>query len=692
VAKNSDTGPDSDDKRKSIFSLFMSGDVSSRNLVMLPDPSQFFQQDDKGSNRFVPKLLGDAILEKVNLLHFRDSDTLMIYNGDGMFLENAEQIVGHFVNIALGTEYKAQREHEVLSYIDSAIHQNIKHVNKHTDLALPTDKVNFNNGVYDFTGNTFKKHSDALTFFGKLPVNYNDTATCPTWDKFLEVNVPEETDRLTIQEFWGSCLTYTLSYQKALLLLGPTHSGKSTFTRVLKAFFGDLCSNISLYDLMFHRFQKARLYGKLINAFPQVPLEKLEDETGFLCLTGDDYISAEFKHKSPFDFRQTTKMVFASNKLPRLIHHGIEFYDRWLITEWLMQHFLGDPTTDPDMDKKLIAELSGIANWAIKGRLRLDANKKFSTLWTAEDIQDAWEKASDNVSRYCEECAKIEVGIWTLKEETHHHYVAWCKEVGETDVPSTLFHRELKKHFVGKIVEFRTNLPERPRAYKNLRIKGVDYNQIQLQLGQEPEVSPTGVATRTVQAREKVPDQTTIPEKPVESIQKEKEEPPEKTETQPPAPKLAETPLEHLERYMKREKSIGFTKVCQDLRLTPEELTILVSHSNKVAWTMAGQVLTWAPKPQGEKLEVDCICGTKTTVYPPKDELTRVVKCAKCGQENKSNKLRVRCTSPLHESPGAIYTDWFREDVPWEMQKCSICKLHGDLKVIHEEEKEKKED
>lgn len=153
------------------------------------------------------------------------------------------------------------------------------------------------------------------------------------------------------------------------------------------------------------------------------------------------------------------------------------------------------------------------------------------------------------------------------------------------------------------------------------------------------------------------------------------------------------TLLSRLESYLEKQKSVGTLAACRQLGLTMETLSLLVAASGNIKWGEHG-VLDWAPKlptklptklPHGEKVELECNCGMRTVLHPAKDQLTVRVPCKKCGAALSAAKVRVKCS---HPSCGQIYVDWFPVDIPWELQRCSICKQYGCLQVMNGETKE----
>lgn len=96
-----------------------------------------------------------------------------------------------------------------------------------------------------------KDHAPEHCFRESLPVEYDADATCPRFRRFIQEMVDED-DISKIQEFVGYTVfhPWEMRYQKALMIVGPTAAGKSTFLDVLTAILGETnVSHLSLQQL-----------------------------------------------------------------------------------------------------------------------------------------------------------------------------------------------------------------------------------------------------------------------------------------------------------------------------------------------------------------------------------------------------------------------------------------------------------
>src|SRR3990170_3577435 len=117
-----------------------------------------------------------------------------------------------------------------------------------------------------------------------------------------------------MQEWVGYCLWRNYEAQKAMLLIGEGHNGKSTAINLIKALLG--IKNIScrsLQELELNRFAKADLYSELANLYPDLSDQALKSTGTFKMLTGGDPITAEYKFRNGFSYINYAKLTFSCN-------------------------------------------------------------------------------------------------------------------------------------------------------------------------------------------------------------------------------------------------------------------------------------------------------------------------------------------------------------------------------------------
>lgn len=209
----------------------------------------------------------DQLRREFQCLTMAETEELYYYDREaGIYCANGERIVREQLENRL-------REHATRREVNEILHK-LKAGRSRTadEFRGPSGMVCVENGVIDISSPsnpTLRTHSSEDAFRSRLPIEFNPDADCPTWKDCLAEWVSDKDDRQKLQEFVGYCLHHwDQPFQKALLLVGPTGSGKSTFLNVVNELLGhENVANQSLQALANQRFAKAELYGKFANIY-----------------------------------------------------------------------------------------------------------------------------------------------------------------------------------------------------------------------------------------------------------------------------------------------------------------------------------------------------------------------------------------------------------------------------------------
>nr|MDO8098676.1 phage/plasmid primase, P4 family [Candidatus Njordarchaeota archaeon] len=439
-------------------------------------PNYFFEAQDV-RNKFLPRKFADFLLDNLRFVHFEDNDDLYIHHDKlGIYLEYGADAIAQQALYQLKDEFNIHRLKEIVACVKAATHKNVIHTNHEEAMKLPSNLIPFLNGALDRTTMQLREDNGDHFFLNRLNVKYDLKATCSNWLKFLSSSVPDETDRKTLQQYLGVCLTTERKYRKALFLVGPTHAGKSTVCDVIKVIFGPYCTNIPLQQLMTKEWERARLFGKLLNVFPEIPQDSIEGDYWFLALTAGDNVSGALKYRNSFDFPALAKHIYTANKLPKTQNHGDEFYIRILLVSFPNQFEPGTTGYDPDLFNKLTTpeELSGIVNWMLEGLQEAERNKGIIQRLSLEETRDAWEVISDAVSKFCQTQIEDSPDSTELKDNIYAAYRTWCRANNESYEEVRHFFEAFIDHYPRERYP-ETRLPgdKRKRAIKGIKLKEI---------------------------------------------------------------------------------------------------------------------------------------------------------------------------------------------------------------------------
>jgi len=245
----------------------------------------------------------------------------------------------------------------------------------------PTGKINFQNGILDIETGKLEEHSPEHNFTTCLPFSYDPDAVCPTWDQFIKDVTIDRVDLANIlHEFMGFCAYGgEYRYHKALVLSGSGKNGKSTFIDVLTSIMGEEnTSAVPLTSLSKDVFAMADMHGKLINVSEEEPPSCFKETGVFKNLTGNNYVRAQKKFKSPFKMLSRAKIVISYNELPFISDTSTGMRRRLLIVPFDLNLENNPSKVNTNIKDDLSSELPGIFNRALEGWKRLEKQRGFS--------------------------------------------------------------------------------------------------------------------------------------------------------------------------------------------------------------------------------------------------------------------------------------------------------------------------
>lgn len=290
--------------------------------------------------------------------------------------------------------------------------------------------INLRNGLYNLCEDRLQNHTPEYISTVRLPVNYNPQAECPKFRLFLVDAMCGDNEQVQlIQEMLGYCLIPVTSAQKCFLLVGAAGAGKSVLLRVLnEVLLGrENVSNVS-WQALNERFKSAELFGKLANIFADLPTKNIDDNGTFKALVGEDCITVEKKHKDPFSFKSTARLLFSCNSIPKNYGDRSEgFYRRLIIITF--NRSVPEQDRNPELLEEFRAEADGIFMFALQGLKRLMANNyKFSETKTNIDALQRYREESDSVLSFVKDSCELNPDASIGSTDLYHLYTAYCAE------------------------------------------------------------------------------------------------------------------------------------------------------------------------------------------------------------------------------------------------------------------------
>jgi P4 family phage/plasmid primase-like protien len=270
------------------------------------------------------------------------------------------------------------------------------------DIGAHADKLSkyiiINDGMLDWkTGQILPWDFNYFTTVS-YDVDYDPTADCPRFKKYLCEWLPVEDTRRVVQEYVGYCLIPNTKFRKALFLYGKGKNGKSMLLEFLQDFFGDHKATLS-YDGLFQRFGPANLKGKLVNIFDDTTVTFAKDTGIIKNLIAGGMISAEFKGKDHFTFTNVARFIFSAQETPKTSDHSDAWYDRWIFVKF-PNKFRPSNEKKMEIQTALQEERSGIFNWMVEGLRRLMSQDGFTMSTELLISSQEYRQQNDSVAMF----------------------------------------------------------------------------------------------------------------------------------------------------------------------------------------------------------------------------------------------------------------------------------------------------
>ena len=308
-----------------------------------------------------------------------------------------------------------------------------------------TDIIPVANGILHVPSRKIYAPTPTLLVMHATPFAYDPSAPMPEgWLKFLKEIFPDDPESImALQEWFGYLLSGDMSQQKILLIIGPKRSGKGTILRILKAIMGaryvaaptltSMSSSFGLQPLIgkpLALISDARIYGS-----HSVVVERL------LSISGEDAITIDRKNREAWTGTLPTRIVIATNELPRLSDASGALVSRMIILN-TPESFYG--RENHDLTDDLMEELPGILNWALDGLDRLRRTGRLSVPESGLALRAEMETLASPVKAFVNDWCVVDHRLSIHREYLFKAWERWCAENRVQPGDGRVFGRNLK--------------------------------------------------------------------------------------------------------------------------------------------------------------------------------------------------------------------------------------------------------
>jgi putative DNA primase/helicase len=414
--------------------------INFSELIELPDKVVMTEKHYQFA--VVKKLIDIARSKQWNMRNL--NDYIYVYNGCYWKQHNKEDIRNFLSDAAIKMgmpEYDAKH----YRFVDGLFKQFLS--DAHFPAPVPNETkilINLKNGTFEFTPEGWKNKpfdpNDFLTY--QLSFSFDQEATSPTFDKYLERVLPDECSRMVLQEFAGYIFT-KMNFEKCMVLTGGGSNGKSVFFNILHALVGRENALTFSMSTFSHEGNRAKLTNVLMNYSSDTGF-KLNTEI-FKALVSGEPLQARELYCKPFTLYNKVKFIMNCNLLPRETENTEAYFRRFLIIPFEVT--IKEEERDPNLASRIIAnELPGVFNWLLIGLKRLFEQQAFTKCEKAELALAEFRKQADTVQLFIDEFGYQP--STSTKQSLGSLYVSYeefCRGDRLTPLGKSMFSKELEK-------------------------------------------------------------------------------------------------------------------------------------------------------------------------------------------------------------------------------------------------------
>ena len=310
--------------------------------------------------------------------------------------------------------------------------------------ALDTDPWLFNvqNGTIDLRTGQLRPHKSADLITHIAPVAYDSAATCPTFERFILEVFAGNTEMVAfIQCAVGWSLTGVIEERTLFFLYGASGwNGKSTLVETIMALLGEYGDGSFGYarKVPAETFMKSRniddnerktvpLSGTRFVSTSELSKEHRLNEQLIKDITGGDTLTAKRLYHESFSFKPQFKPWMYGNHKPEIRGTDNAIWGRVKLVPFEVSF---EGRADCKLKTKLLTELPGILNWAIKGCLDWQRNG-LQPPAKVQAATQAYRKEMDVIAAFFADCCVLHREARVSASALYQAYQHWCEQSGE---------------------------------------------------------------------------------------------------------------------------------------------------------------------------------------------------------------------------------------------------------------------
>lgn len=291
------------------------------------------------------------------------------------------------------------------------------------------------NGTLEIDTMEIRPWSEDDELMHQLDVPWDPDAQCPIYDEFILRAFDGCTDSVrTFEEFAGLTLIDEMKFHKALFIIGPGQTGKSTLATILESMHAEnAVGNVPITELDNERVRTS-LVGKMVNISSEQSRMNAVSDIQFKQITGGDRVPVRRLYQElENNVRLKVRFVSVANDLPATNDVSSAMRRRMIILK--TPKSVEESKKDPYLIDKIRKERAGILRkWVEALRTLLDRGA-FDPPAKSEELVAEYLLENNAVhlwmkARTQEIDPKVPVEGWTDSSELYSDFREWAVQNG----------------------------------------------------------------------------------------------------------------------------------------------------------------------------------------------------------------------------------------------------------------------
>lgn len=429
-------------------SQLFSSEETNQALMQISFDHTIFRDSD--TQKEIAQNYADYLIDKANIIPvWIDGATIFYrYNPASHVWNQVDfKMIRKKAKKDLGSEYSKKMKQEIKNQLTD----HFNYVN-FDEMGLEENQVLMKNGkVLNLETLETRKVRQEDYALNCVNAKFDEEASSDQLLQFIERTLDTEDMVKTFQEFLGYTLKWPDdSFEKMLLILGNTDTGKSTLLQVVEELFAESnTTKLSFPQIGMERaFHIKDLKDSVLNIDSDMDDQSIKRKSRVKKVLSKEPIFVEPKGKSGFTMKPQANFLVTSNDAPDDAGAEDAYYNRFLTLTATSR--VPEEKKDRELVDKLTTEqeLNWLLTWSIKGLKRLEEQNRFTCNRTEYETKEIWDRFGNSVQQFISEQVTIdrEDGKNVPTSDLYETYQLWCETQIEQEVSQQKFIAQAAAH------------------------------------------------------------------------------------------------------------------------------------------------------------------------------------------------------------------------------------------------------